>query len=78
MIKEVIKNLTQIANPPLEDGLKKHYKKPKFLIFKINDSEKLSFRFEVNLGKKIGTKGETKIRIVIGYDGKIWTAFPVK
>ncbi|MBP3953140.1 SAR2788 family putative toxin [Bacillus suaedae] len=46
--------------------------------FEINDNEKLSFKFEVNLGKKVGTKGETKIRIVIGYDGKIWTAFPVK
>ncbi|AQX56253.1 SAR2788 family putative toxin [Priestia flexa] len=46
--------------------------------FEINNNEKLSFRFDVNLGKKVGTKGETKIRVVIGYDGKIWTAFPVK
>ena len=39
---------------------------------------KLSFRADINLGKTIGTKGEKKIRIVIGYDGKVWTAFPVK
>lgn len=43
-----------------------------------NYNDKLSFKFDVNLNKKIGTKGETKIRIVIGYDGNIWTAFPVK
>ncbi len=46
--------------------------------FEINYNDKLSFKFDVNLNKKIGTKGETKIRIVIGYDGNIWTAFPVK
>lgn len=46
--------------------------------FQINNNEKLSFRFDVAMGKKVGTKGETKIRIVIGYDGKIWSAFPVK
>ncbi|MBM7713155.1 hypothetical protein JOC94_000121 [Bacillus thermophilus] len=46
--------------------------------FEMNKNEKLSFRVDVNLGKKVGTKGETKIRIVIGYDGKIWSAFPVK
>ncbi len=46
--------------------------------FEINYNDKLSFKFDVNLNKKIGTKGETKIRIVIGYDGNIWTTFPVK
>ncbi|OGX77783.1 MULTISPECIES: SAR2788 family putative toxin [unclassified Exiguobacterium] len=46
--------------------------------FQINNNEKLSFRFDVSMGRKVGTKGETKIRIVIGYDGKIWSAFPVK
>lgn len=46
--------------------------------FEINNNEKLSFRFDVGMGKKVGTKGETKIRVIIGYDGKIWSAFPVK
>ncbi|MDQ0164066.1 SAR2788 family putative toxin [Aeribacillus alveayuensis] len=58
--------------------VKEALQKAKVSSFDINDSDKLSFRFDVNLGKKVGTKGETKIRIVIGYDGKIWTAFPVK
>ncbi|MFJ7362877.1 SAR2788 family putative toxin [Peribacillus frigoritolerans] len=43
----------------------------------LNDNDKLSFVITVNLGKKIGTKGEKKIKIVIGYDGKIWTSYPI-
>jgi len=37
-----------------------------------------SFRVVVDLGRTIGTRGETAIRIVLGTDGRIWTAFPVK
>lgn len=44
----------------------------------VNDNDKLSFVITVNLGRKIGTAGETKIKIVIGYDGIIWTSYPVK
>lgn len=50
----------------------------KNLSFTINDNKKLSFVITANLKKKIGTKGETKIKIVIGWDGKIWTAYPIK
>ncbi|UYO36139.1 SAR2788 family putative toxin [Bacillus zhangzhouensis] len=46
--------------------------------FTINNNKKLSFVITANLKKKIGTKGETKIKIVIGWDGKIWTAYPIK
>ncbi|MBE0367045.1 hypothetical protein [Pseudoalteromonas aurantia] len=36
------------------------------------------FRVVTDLGRKIGSKGETSIRIAVGENGKIWTAFPVK
>ncbi|NUE67588.1 VENN motif pre-toxin domain-containing protein, partial [Snodgrassella sp. ESL0253] len=36
-----------------------------------------SFRVVVDLGRPIGTKGQTSIRVIIGNDGKIWNAFPV-
>ncbi|MFP3417999.1 SAR2788 family putative toxin [Bacillus sp. SIMBA_154] len=50
----------------------------KSVSFTINNNKKLSFVITANLKKKIGTKGETKIKIVIGWDGKIWTAYPIK
>jgi hypothetical protein len=37
-----------------------------------------AFHVVVNLGRTIGTKGETAIRVIVDYTGKIWTAFPVK
>jgi RHS repeat-associated protein len=37
-----------------------------------------SFRVVTDLGQVIGTNGETAIRVVVGNDGTIWTAFPVK
>jgi hypothetical protein len=37
-----------------------------------------SYKVVADLGRTIGTKGETSIRVIIGKDGKIWTAFPVK
>ena len=36
-----------------------------------------SYRIVTDLGYTVGSKGETTIRVVIGADGKIWTAFPV-
>lgn len=46
---------------------------------KFNENyDKLSFTITGNVGKKIGTKGETKIKVVFDYTGKIWTAYPVK
>ncbi|EMA8657002.1 hemagglutinin repeat-containing protein, partial [Cronobacter dublinensis] len=36
-----------------------------------------SFRVVADLGKPIGTKGQTSVRIIVGEDGKIWNAFPV-
>ncbi|SCC32082.1 hypothetical protein [Gilliamella intestini] len=36
-----------------------------------------SFRVVVDMGRAIGTKGQTSIRLIIGNDGKIWNAFPV-
>lgn len=37
-----------------------------------------SFRILVDMGRAIGTKGEQIIQIIVGADGKIWTAYPVK
>lgn len=36
-----------------------------------------SFRVVVDLGKPIGTKGQTSVRIIVGEDGKISSAYPV-
>lgn len=78
-----MKYLPQLNDPSggqttAKGWIKEALQKAKVSNFQINDNDKLSFRFDVNLNKKIGTKGETKIRVVIGYDGNIWTAFPVK
>ncbi|MBP2076955.1 SAR2788 family putative toxin [Oceanobacillus polygoni] len=46
---------------------------------KFNENyDKLSFTITSNVGKKVGTKGETKIKVVFDYTGKIWTAYPAK
>lgn len=37
-----------------------------------------SYKIITDLGRTIGTKGETKIQIILGGDGKIWTAYPIK
>jgi hypothetical protein len=36
-----------------------------------------SFKVEVPLGRAVGSNGEEALRIIIGEDGKIWTAFPI-
>ncbi|WP_176700584.1 hypothetical protein [Gilliamella sp. App4-10] len=36
-----------------------------------------SFRVVVDMGRQIDTKEQTKIKVIIGNDGKIWNAFPV-
>ncbi|UAB73126.1 VCBS repeat-containing protein [Vibrio sp. SCSIO 43132] len=36
-----------------------------------------SFRVVADLGREIGSKGQTSVRVIIGNDGKIWNAFPV-
>ena len=36
-----------------------------------------SFRIVTDLGRPVGEQGETALRVIIGEDGKIWTAFPV-
>lgn len=37
-----------------------------------------SFKVIVDMGKAIGTKGETGIRIMVGNDGKVFNCFPEK
>tara|TARA_B100000678_G_C18224542_1_gene508295 strand:+ start:1609 stop:2550 length:942 start_codon:yes stop_codon:yes gene_type:complete len=37
-----------------------------------------SFIVETNLGRAIGSKGETVLNVVLGDNGKIWTAYPIK
>jgi RHS repeat-associated protein len=36
------------------------------------------FRIVANLGRQVGSRGETGVRVILGFDGKIWTAFPVR
>ena len=42
------------------------------------NKEPNSYRVITNLSRSIGTKGETKIQVIIGEGGNIWTAYPVK
>ncbi len=37
-----------------------------------------SFRVVTDVGQIVGSNGQTSIRVVVGNDGQIWTAFPVK
>ncbi|UTH14709.1 RHS repeat domain-containing protein [Macrococcus equipercicus] len=43
-----------------------------------NKNKTKSYYVVANLHKKIGTRGEKRIKIVFGADGKIWTAYPLK
>ena len=36
-----------------------------------------TFRIIADAGKVIGVRGQTKIRIIVGEDGKVINAFPV-
>ncbi|MEP4888935.1 MAG: RHS repeat-associated core domain-containing protein [Aliiglaciecola sp.] len=36
-----------------------------------------SFRVVTDLGRTVGSKGQTSVRVIVGNDGKIWNAFPV-
>ena len=38
----------------------------------------LSVRVTTDLGYKVGSRGQTSVRVVVGLNGKIWTAFPVR
>ena len=46
-------------------------------IFKANPQSPNTFRVEGDLGREVGTKGQTKIRVILGEDGGIITAFPI-
>jgi hypothetical protein len=37
-----------------------------------------AYKITADLGRIVGTKGETSVRTIVGKDGKIWTAFPEK
>lgn len=37
-----------------------------------------SYKLIVNVGRVIGTKGQTRIKIIFDRFGKIWTSYPVK
>jgi len=47
-------------------------------VFKANPNLAETFRVEVNMGRVIGTKGQKVIRIIVGNDGKVINAFPIK
>jgi hypothetical protein len=60
------------VNSWIEEGLRSQNAQ-----FSPNNYE-ASYKIITDLGKTIGIKGETKIQVIIGADGKIWTAYPVK
>ncbi|WP_438422328.1 hypothetical protein [Aquimarina macrocephali] len=37
-----------------------------------------TFRVHTNLGRVIGTKGQTSVRVIVGFDSKVINAFPIK
>jgi len=37
-----------------------------------------TFQVVTDLGTTIGTKGQTSIRAIVGFDGRVINAFPVK
>jgi hypothetical protein len=37
-----------------------------------------SFRVVTDLGYPVGSRGQTALRIIVGNDGTVWNAFPVK
>src|ERR1700740_3082764 len=43
-----------------------------------NGTDPNSFRVVTDLGRVVGSKGETVVRVVVDFSGKIWTALPVK
>lgn len=47
-------------------------------VFAPNPQIPATFRVTTDLGYSVGTRGETGLRVVVGYDGRIITAFPVK
>ena len=46
------------------------------ILIKTNKVAK-SWQIIVDVGQVVGTKGQTAIRVILGYGGKIWTMFPV-
>ena len=46
------------------------------VLFKTNSAAK-SWQIIVDMGQVIGTKGQTAIKVILGYGGKIWTMFPI-
>lgn len=62
-----------IARKWVQEGLRS-----KNAVFKANPNLAETFRVEVNMGRVIGTKGEKIIRIIVGNDGKVINAFPIK
>jgi RHS repeat-associated protein len=43
-----------------------------------NSESSSSFVVVTNLGRTIGSKGETSVKVVVDYTGNIWTAYPKK
>jgi len=37
-----------------------------------------SYVVMTDIGRTVGSKGESRVKVVIGKDGKIWTAYPIK
>lgn len=60
------------VNNMVKEGFK--YSNAQFL----PNNQPNSYKVIMDLGKSIGTKGETKIQVIVGADGKIWTSYPIK
>ena len=46
-------------------------------VFMPNGTSETSFRIYTDMGRVIGSKGQTILKIVLDQGGKIWTAYPV-
>nr|WP_307850175.1 RHS repeat-associated core domain-containing protein [Saccharopolyspora sp. HNM0986] len=63
----------QVAQQWVADGLK-----TPDAIFKPNQGDPDSFQVFADLGRSIGTKGESTVKILVNSDGEVFNAFPVK
>lgn len=61
----------------IRDLVKEALESPQSKIYPNSDVNRNSHRIVYDAQRPIGTKGQTRIRVIIGGDGKIWNAFPV-
>lgn len=76
MLEETIGNLQQISVDDVNNIVKEGLRSSNAQFLPNNQPN--SYKVITDLGRSIGTKGETKIQVIVGADGKIWTSYPIK